>query len=84
MTTFRLPNTLNYTTVESTSRLVTLSARAYGSRGRFHPLRIRQPVLAAERAASRLIWEQIWEQAARDQWDAVQLVGHPNAADLRV
>ena len=33
MTTFRLPDTLNYTTVESTSWLVTLFARAYGSEG---------------------------------------------------
>ena len=33
MTTFRLPDTLNYTTVEFTSCLVTPSAHAYGSEG---------------------------------------------------
>jgi hypothetical protein len=41
MTTFGLPHTLNYATVELASCLVTLSARAYGSRVRFRPLRIR-------------------------------------------
>jgi len=33
MTTFSLPDTLNYATVEFTSYLVTPSARAYGSEG---------------------------------------------------
>jgi len=33
MTTFRLPDTLNYTTVEFTSCMFTPSARAYGSEG---------------------------------------------------
>jgi hypothetical protein len=33
MTTVRLPDTLNHATVELASRLVTRSARAYGSEG---------------------------------------------------
>ena len=42
MTTFELPNTVNYATVELASFLVTLSARAYGSEGwGFESLRAR-------------------------------------------
>jgi hypothetical protein len=41
MTTFGLPDTSTYTTIEFVSCLVTPPARAYGSQVRFHPLRIR-------------------------------------------
>jgi hypothetical protein len=55
MTTFRLPDTLNYTTVEFTSCRVTPSARAYGSEVRFHPRCIRHAGRSACSEPSRWI-----------------------------
>ena len=55
MTTVGLPDTSTYTTPELVSCLVTSSARAYGSRGRFHPLRIRHAVQIACSEPSRWV-----------------------------
>jgi hypothetical protein len=47
MTTVTLPDTSTYTTRGLVSCLVTPSARAYGSQGRFHPPNIRHAVRIA-------------------------------------
>ncbi|MCW2651042.1 MAG: hypothetical protein JWR32_2018 [Mycobacterium sp.] len=54
-TTVGLPDTFTYTTIELLSRLVTPSARAYGSQVRFHPLCIRQAVRIACSEPSRWV-----------------------------
>jgi hypothetical protein len=56
MTTVRLPDTLDYATVELASCLVTSPARAYGSQGRLHPLCIRHAVQTA--CSETLRWVQ--------------------------
>jgi hypothetical protein len=55
MTTVPLPDTSSYATVEVVSCLVTPSARAYGSRVRFHTLRIRHGVRIACSEPSRRV-----------------------------
>jgi hypothetical protein len=55
MTTVGLPDTLTYATVELASCLDTPSARVYGSRVRFHPLRIRHGVRIACSEPSRWV-----------------------------
>jgi len=55
MTTVGLPDTFTYAAGELVSCLIVSSARAYGSRGRFHPLRIRHAVQLACSEPSRRV-----------------------------
>jgi hypothetical protein len=61
MTTVRLPDTLNYATVDLASRLVTPSARAYGSEHGNRSPRCRSPCITRRRQPTAVRW---WSSGA--------------------